>query len=201
MKKFTEKELENYEAVVIGVSAGGLEALYKIIPFLPEEFSLAILIVQHLKADSDDYLPVTLNLKSKIKVKQADEKEKILSGTVYISPPNYHLLVEQDKTLSLSIDAKVNFSRPSVDVLFETAAEVYKEKLIGVILTGASKDGSKGLKAVKNFGGLTIVQNPKTAEVDTMPSSAILVAEKIDYILTLEEIRNFLAGFRSKKNA
>jgi two-component system chemotaxis response regulator CheB len=181
----------NYEAVVIGASAGGMEALKKLLAGLPKDFGAPIVIVQHLSPHSDNYLARRLNELCKIHVKEADEKEKITAGTAYIAPPNYHLLIEQDKTLSLSADRKVNFSRPSVDVLFDSAAEVFRKGLIGIILTGANNDGSKGLRNIRNFGGLAIVQEPESAETSSMPRAAIEAAGA-DFILTIDQISNKL---------
>lgn len=180
-----------YKAIVIGVSAGGMKALDKVLVNLPADYALPVIIVQHMNPVSDDFLPRYLNEKCQINVKQADEKEKVLPGIVYIAPPNYHLLVEDDETFSLSIDKPVNYARPSIDVLFETAADVYGKGLIGVILTGASSDGSNGLKKIKDSGGLTVAQDPETAESATMPLAAIK-ATQVDYILPLEEVGPFL---------
>lgn len=176
-----------YRAVVMGASMGGMEALGKILSDLPEKFHVPILIVQHLSPNSDSFLASYLDRVSQLKVKEADEKEAVCPGNVYIAPPNYHLLVEKDEVLSLTVESRVNYARPSIDVLFESAAEVYKEKLIGVILTGANSDGSHGLKCVKELGGLTIVQDPKSAEASMMPNSAI-ACTKIDFILSPEQI-------------
>jgi Chemotaxis response regulator containing a CheY-like receiver domain and a methylesterase domain len=180
-----------YRTVVIGASAGGMDAVKTILMPLQEGFSASILITQHLSPHSDNFMARYLNEVCKINVKEADEKEKILPGTVYIAPSNYHMLVEKDETLSLTVDPKINFSRPAIDVLFDTAAEVYRNELIGIILTGASSDGSEGLKKIKDLGGLVIVQEPSTAEVDFMPKAAIK-ATKVDYILSLNKISNKL---------
>jgi two-component system chemotaxis response regulator CheB len=176
-----------YKAIVIGSSAGGMEALGIIIGALPRKFSAPIIIAQHISPRSDNYMVKYLNDIGKLRVKEADEKEQVAQGTVYIAPPNYHLLVEREGTLSLTVEPRVNYARPSIDVLFESAADAYNDKLVGVILTGANSDGSKGLRKVKEYGGLTIVQDPKTAEVDSMPKAAISTAE-VDYILPLNEI-------------
>jgi two-component system chemotaxis response regulator CheB len=159
---------------------------------------MAIIIVQHISPYSDNYMTYHLDNISQVKVKEVDEKEKIVPGHVYTAPPNYHVLVEEDETFSLSVEDRVNFARPSVDVLFESAAEVYGPRLIGVILTGANNDGSRGLKRIKEKGGLAIVQNPSTAEVDGMPGAAVSTT-KVDHILELEEIGPFLANI-GKKN-
>ena len=180
-----------YEAIVIGVSAGGIEALSTIFPHLPADFSLSVIVVQHQHPTSDDFLVHYLNERCRLPVKQADEKEPILSGVVYLAPPDYHLLVEEDKTLSLSVDPLVNYARPSIDVLFGTAADAYGKKLVGVILTGASTDGSQGLKRVKALGGMAIVQDFNTAKSRVMPKAA-LRATRVDHVLPLEEVGPFM---------
>jgi len=180
-----------YEAIVIGVSSGGMTALKFIFSALPAGFSIAIIIVQHISAHSDNEWIKLLNNKSNVTVKEADEKEKIVSGTSYIAPANYHLLIENNKTFSLTIDERVNFARPSIDVLFESAAEAYKDKLIGIVLTGSNNDGTKGIKRIKELGGMVIIQDPKTAESSIMPASAIAVVQP-DYILSLEKIVQLL---------
>lgn len=183
----------DYEAVVMGISAGGLEALSIILPCLPGDFSLPVIVVQHRHPNSDDYLTSSLNAKCPLTVKEADEKEIISAGRVYLAPPNYHLLVEEDRSFSLSVSERVNHARPAIDPLFETASDAYGAKLIGVILTGANDDGSQGLKRIKERGGLAIVQAPATAEVASMPKSAIM-ATKADYVLPLAEIGPLLVN-------
>jgi two-component system, chemotaxis family, protein-glutamate methylesterase/glutaminase len=139
------KEAIPYEAIVIGTSAGGLHAVSSILPVLPGEYPLPIIIVQHRAKDSKELLEDVLQYKTKLKVKQIDEKERIGAGFVYLAPPDYHLLIEKDRTFSLSADPPVMYSRPSIDVLFESAAIVYREKLVAIILTGANHDGAKGM--------------------------------------------------------
>jgi two-component system chemotaxis response regulator CheB len=187
------------ETVVIGVSAGGFRALTALIPSLPKDFGKAIIIVHHVQEDSDDFLAKHLDEISAIHVKEADEKEAILPGTAYIAPAGYHLLVEEDRTFSLSAEPVVNFSRPSIDVLFISASEVYADKLIGVILTGASSDGALGLRAVQQAGGMAIAQNPATAEYPIMPRAAI-DATPVDHVLELSEIASFLSKLGSEKH-
>ena len=179
-------------AVVIGVSAGGMTALGILLPFLPAHYKLPVIIAQHAHPDSDDFLARYLNDKCSLTVKQAEEKEPVLPGIIYMAPPNYHLLIEMDHTFSLSVEEPVNFARPSIDVLFETAAEAYGSNLVGVILTGASADGAGGLMKIKAAGGITVVQDPRTAEAEIMPKSAISAGE-VDFILPLEAIGKFLA--------
>lgn len=181
------------KVVVVGASAGGLMALKKLLPALPASFPCPVLIVQHMSPLSDNYMTRMFNELSPLTVKEADEKELVLPGTVYVAPPDYHLLVEADHTLSLSMEEKVNYSRPSIDVLFETAADVYGSNLMGIILTGANADGANGLLSVKRKGGLTVVQQPDDAESPTMPRAAI---EKVNphKILTLSEIISLLSS-------
>jgi len=188
-----------FKAVVIGASAGGIDAISAVLVGLKEDFNVPILIVQHLSPDSDNYMVTHLNEICRINVVEAEEKEKVQSGNAYVAPPNYHILVEQDETLSLSVEPKVNYARPSIDVLFETAANTYGNGLIGVILTGANSDGSKGLKRIVELGGIAIVQNPKTSEFDSMPMAAIATT-KVDYILELREISTKLAEIIGGKN-
>jgi two-component system, chemotaxis family, protein-glutamate methylesterase/glutaminase len=180
-----------YEAVVLGVSSGGMNALKVIFSCLPEDFNIPVVIVQHLNARSNSEWIKLLNDKSRLDIKEADEKEEIKKGKIYIAPPNYHLLIERNKTFSFTIDERVNFARPSIDVLFESAAEACKDKLIGVILTGSNSDGTNGMKKIKEYGGLTIAQDPHTAESPFMPASAI-AAIQMDHVLPLGGIIDLL---------
>ncbi|TGE33597.1 chemotaxis protein CheB [Desulfosporosinus sp. Sb-LF] len=188
-----------YQAVVIGSSTGGMDALKIILEVLPKNFSVPILVVQHTSSHSDNYLAKFLDNACKVSVKEAEEKEKAIAGHVYIAPPNYHLLVEKDGSISLSVEARVSYARPSIDVLFESAAEAYNKGLIGLVLTGANNDGSKGLKRIKECCGLTIVQDPITAQADTMPRAA-LRATKVDHIVSLEQIGPFLNKIIQEKS-
>jgi len=186
---------KKYEAIVIGTSAGGLYALSSILGGLPAEYPLPIIVVQHRSKDKKDLLEDVLQHKCKIRIKQADEKEKIERGIVYIAPPDYHLLIETDLTFSLSSDDQVRYSRPSIDVLFESAALAYRDKLIGIILTGANNDGAAGISTIKKYNGLTISQNPKEATFPFMPTAAI-ETKAVTYIWTLSEIQNFLINIK-----
>ena len=193
-----EEEMR-FEAIVIGVSAGGLKALRAILLGLPKGFVIPVIIVQHLSANSDgDWIEI-LDGMSHIRIKEAEEKEEIDGGSAYIAPPGYHLLIEEDRTFSLSAEDRVNFSRPSIDVLFESAADVYGKSLIGIILTGLNNDGAAGLKYIKNSGGLSIVEDPATAEWSSMPESAIEATE-VDYIVPLEEMVPLLIKLQEQKN-
>ncbi|MFC5271196.1 chemotaxis protein CheB [Adhaeribacter terreus] len=182
-----------YEAIVIGTSAGGLLALTTLLEALPADFPLPIIVVQHRSKDERNLLEELLSQKCKIAIKQADEKEKIEKGVVYFAPPDYHLLIERDQTFSLSYDTKVNYSRPAIDILFETAAFVYKQHLLAIILTGANADGANGIKTIRKTGGTTIAQNPASAQFPAMPQAAIDTG-CIDKILELTEIKDLLIG-------
>ena len=187
-----------YEAIVIGVSAGGMEALKTILPMLPLSFPTPVAIVQHTTGRSDNFLAEYLDGISKLTIKEAEDKEPLLAGHVYLAPARYHLLIEADHTLSLSIDEPVNYCRPAIDVLFESAANVYCASLIGIVLTGANKDGAQGLKTIKMQGGLAIVQNPKKAKASHMPQAA-LAATKADHIVELEQIAPLLLQLCSRQ--
>lgn len=184
-------QVGRYDAVVIGVSAGGLAALEKILPKLDETLPVPVLIVQHISPGSDNYMPLHFDRRCRVAVKEAEDKEEPQPGTVYFAPPNYHLLVELERSLALSTEERVNYSRPSIDVLFETAAEAFRERLIGIILTGANNDGARGLAKIKRFGGLTVVQSPETAEADAMPLAA-LEAVEADHVIPLSDIGYFI---------
>lgn len=180
-----------YQAIVIGTSAGGLFALTSLLQNLPADYHLPLIVVQHRAKDQKNLLEEVLQARCQIRVKQADEKEQILKGCVYIAPPDYHLLIEQGKTFSLTADEPISFSRPSIDVLFESAALTYRAALIGIILTGASNDGAEGMKAIQHYGGLTIAQKPEEAEYPFMPKAAIQKT-KIRHIWNLVQIEEFL---------
>jgi two-component system chemotaxis response regulator CheB len=180
-----------YRCIAMGVSAGAMDALSVIIPQLPASFSIPVVVIQHISPHSDNYMTCYLDKISPLRVKEVDEKEKITPGFVYTAPPNYHVLVEEDETFSLSVEGRINFARPSIDVFFEAAADVYGPQLVGIILTGGNNDGGRGLKIIKERGGLAIVQDPQTAEADGMPRAALEIT-KVDHILPLEKIGPFL---------
>jgi len=175
------------KAIVIGASFGGLDAIRFILNGLPRKFKTPVIIVLHIGNNSVNTFISLLNRDEHLNVKEAEEKEMIQEKTIYFAPPNYHLQVEDEFSLSLSTAQKVNFSRPSIDVLFETAAWTFKNELLGILLTGSNSDGAEGLKTIKNFGGITIVENPETALAKTMPLSGIKTSTP-DYILNLEDI-------------
>jgi len=186
------------ELIVIGASAGGLHALGVVLEKISESFPIPIIVVLHISPQAEDFWIQNMNKKYQLNVKEAEDKERIQAGNIYFAPANYHVLVDEERTIGLSVDEKVNYSRPSIDVLFEAAADVYKEKLIGVVLTGSSNDGANGLKRIKQKGGITVVQNPSEAEFRFMPEKAI-EASKIDNILTLDEISKLLSSYHLEK--
>jgi two-component system, chemotaxis family, protein-glutamate methylesterase/glutaminase len=181
---------KKYEIVVIGCSMGGMQALQTIFSVLPKDFPVPIAVVQHRYKTSNEGLPQFLRRHSKLNVVDTVDKEWIKAGTVYLAPANYHLLVERGE-LSLSVDEKVEYSRPSIDVLFESAADAYGSGVIGVVLTGANADGARGAARIKQRGGFIVAQDPKTAESPAMPQAAIETT-RVDRILPLDRIGPFL---------
>lgn len=161
------------EAIVIGASAGAVEALSAILPALPGDFALPVLIVVHVPPGRNNALVPLFAAKCRLPVREAQDKEAIEGGAIYFAPPDYHLLIERDRTLMLSADPPVLHSRPSIDVLFESAADAYGPSLAGVVLTGANADGAAGLKAILDAGGLAFVEDPSNAHVPTMPQAAL----------------------------
>lgn len=174
-------------AVVIGASVGAVQALSIILPALPEGYPRPVFVAVHVPPDKRSALADLFAARCAVKVKEAEDKEPVCAGTVYFAPADYHLLVEEDFTLSLSSDEPVLYSRPAIDVLFESAADAYGDGLTGIILTGASADGAHGLHAVHAAGGSTIVQAPDTAEGSAMPLAALAACPEAR-TFTLEEI-------------
>lgn len=187
--------MKNCEALVIGGSAGSLDVLIKVLPAIDIDITFPIIIVLHRKKGTDSLLSDLLSSKTKLTVKEVEEKENILPKTIYIVPSDYHLLIEKDLTFSLDYSEKVNYSRPSIDVTFQSAAEVYKDKLVCLLLSGSNADGVNGLITVKEFGGEIIVQDPKTAQVDYMPSQAILRAN-VDEVLDIAVMADYINNLK-----
>jgi two-component system chemotaxis response regulator CheB len=185
----------SFEMVAVGASAGGVQALQSILRQLPEDFAPAMLVVLHLPPDRPSRLASLLAQQCRLPLSEALDKQPIVPGTVTIAPPNYHLLVEQGRTLALSVDEPVLFSRPAIDPMFESAASVYGDRLLAVLLTGASSDGSVGAAAVRRFGGSLWVEDPDTALVSSMPASALRHAGA-DEVLCLQEIGRRLADMK-----
>ena len=186
----------DFQLIVIGCSLGGMNALTLILSVLPRTFPIPIAIVQHRYRTSNESLPAYFRRRVALQVVDADDKQWIRPGFVYLAPANYHLLVEEGE-FSLSVDEAVAYSRPSIDVLFESASDAYREKLAGVVLTGANADGARGAARIKQNGGFVIVQDPKTAEAPEMPSAA-LANTSVDRILPLDRIGPFLVELTSR---
>jgi two-component system, chemotaxis family, protein-glutamate methylesterase/glutaminase len=183
------------DAVVIGTSAGGVEALTILLPSLPVGVTEPIFIVLHLPRDKPSVLAEIFRQRCALRVEEAEDKMPVQPGTVYFAPADYHLLLDKGPQLSLSADEPVHFSRPSIDVLFESAADVYRERLLGIILTGANEDGARGLAAVHLAGGVTMVQEPASAQSPVMAESA-LKRTTVDYVLPLSGIAALLATLK-----
>jgi two-component system, chemotaxis family, protein-glutamate methylesterase/glutaminase len=185
--------MNDYRLVVVGASWGGLNALSELLQGLPDELEAAVAIVQHRRADPEPGLFATLlQRRTSRPVVEASDKEPILARHVYVAPPDYHLLVEPG-FFSLSTEERVMYARPSIDVTFESAADAYRERVIGIVLTGANADGAAGLARIKGAGGVAIVQDPRTAEAAAMPEAA-LGATAADAVLPLAELGPFLYG-------
>jgi two-component system, chemotaxis family, protein-glutamate methylesterase/glutaminase len=184
------------DAIVIGASAGGVEALSILLPALPAGLRTPLFIVLHLPRERPSLLAEIFARKCALKVREAEDKMRVEPGTVYFAPPDYHLLLDEGPQLALSIDELVHFSRPSIDVLFESAADIYAERLMGIILTGANDDGTAGLAAIHRAGGVTIVQEPESALVPLMALSA-LKRTPADFVLPLAEIAALLQALAS----
>lgn len=178
-------------AVAIGGSAGAVQALLALLPVLPADYPLPVLVVVHVPPDRDNVLVPLLRARCEIAVKEVEDKETLAGGVVYFAPSDHHLLIETDATASLSGEEPVNFSRPSIDVLFETAADAFGPGLTGVILTGANHDGAAGLKAVAEAGGLAIVEDPAGAYSPIMPEAALAACPSAR-VMSLEAISDYL---------
>ncbi|MHC8344095.1 chemotaxis protein CheB [Pseudomonas sp. RT6P73] len=184
-------DLPTVEAIVIGASAGGVEALLDILSPLREGFALPIIVVLHLPDERRSHLAEVFDRRVAMRVQEARDKTQIEAGTLYFAMPGYHLSVEHDRTFSLSLEDRVHYSRPAIDFLFESAADAYGPTLAAVLLTGANRDGASGLAQVKRHGGLTIVQDPNEAQVATMPRAA-LDLHYPDHILPIRGIGRLL---------
>ena len=183
--------MKNCELLVIGGSAGSLEVILEALPQLDPALSMAIILVLHRKNDEKSQLTELLSTRTKLKVKEAEDKDPIDAGHIYIAPSNYHLLVEKNKTLSLDYSEKINYSRPCIDATFQTAADAFGENLACVLLSGSNADGVEGLLAVKEARGITSVQNPETCEVAYMPNQALLRVA-IDYVVDGKQLAAFI---------
>jgi two-component system chemotaxis response regulator CheB len=182
-----------YEVIVVGASWGGLQAVGTFLESLGPQTSAAVVIAQHRSAEGFSELAELLQTNTDLPLRDAEDKDPIVPGTVLLAPQDYHLLIEAGGTVALSTEERVQFARPSIDVLFESAADAYREKCIGVVLTGLNEDGAAGLARIKRLGGVAVVQDPRSAERGEMPTAAI-AATDVDVILPLGEIGAFLRG-------
>ena len=187
----SETGVATIEAIVIGASAGGVEALFNILGPLREGFVLPIIVVLHLPDERRSHLAEVFARRVSLPVLEARDKTPVEAGTLYFATPGYHLSVERDRSFSLSLEDRVHYSRPAIDYLFESSADAYGPTLAAVLLTGANQDGARGLSQVKQRGGLTIVQDPEDAQVATMPQAALDILQP-DHILTLRGIGRLL---------
>lgn len=178
-------------AIAIGCSAGGVEALRNVLGGLDARLSQAVLVCLHSRADTVEMLCEVLGRISPLPVMEAVERDAVQPGVIHLAPAGYHLLVESDLHFALSIDPRVNHARPSIDVLFHSAAEVWRDGLIGVVLTGANADGATGLRHIRQLGGLAVVQSPADAESAAMPQAALDTAGA-DYCVPLSDIAPLL---------
>lgn len=181
------------DLIAVGTSLGGLHALLAVFGALPADLPVPIVLVQHRGPSAETTLVDMLARGTALTVVEAEDKLEMQAGTVYVAPPDYHLLVEERGTLALSTEAPVRAARPSIDVLFESAADAYRERLVGVLLTGASADGAAGLARIKQLGGRAIVQDPASAECAVMPAAGI-AATAVDYVLPLDQIGAHVAS-------
>ncbi|MDO9212820.1 MAG: chemotaxis protein CheB [Methylococcales bacterium] len=188
-----------YKMLVIGLSAGGIPLVKRLLAALPKEYSLAVVVVAHLLQGCESHLAHTLGAATDLPVTMARDKELIVAGHIYVAPPDYHLRVEQKlpHTFSLSEDKPVKSVRPSIDVLFKSAAEAFDSSLIAVILSGANSDGADGMVSVKQLGGLCIVLDPLEAEFNTMPD-AIIAKVDVDYVVGVEDMMSLLVSVDEK---
>jgi two-component system, chemotaxis family, protein-glutamate methylesterase/glutaminase len=187
----------SYKAVVIGGSAGSFQGIVKILSQLPKGFPLPIIMCLHRLKHVRNGFVEALSIKSVVQVGEPHDKENIKKGSVYLAPSNYHLSVELGNYFALSTEEMVNNSRPAIDITLSSCAYVYKEKLVGILLSGANKDGAAGMKQIHDRGGITIVQEPSECMIDTMPKAA-QAATKIDYTLRIDQIVEFLKELDKK---
>jgi two-component system chemotaxis response regulator CheB len=180
------------EALVIGASAGAVEALGRLLPCVARKSRLPVVVVVHLPANRASLLPELFAPRCQVPVCEPEDKQAVAPGTVWFAPSNYHLLIERNRTFSLSIDEPVRFSRPSIDVLFESAVDAFGSKLCGFVLSGANDDGARGARAIRHAGGIVVVQDPQTAEAKEMPNAAIALAQP-HLVASLPEIAELLA--------
>jgi two-component system chemotaxis response regulator CheB len=185
------KMTADIKMIAIGGSAGSLQVILKMCEYIKPGFPIPVLLILHRHASFPSPLEELLSLKTDLRVREIEEKDKIEPGYIYTCPPDYHVLVEKDHSFSLDDSEKVNYSRPSIDVVFKSASDIYCENLVAILLSGANADGAEGLRHVKKNGGITVIQNPEEAEVPYMPQEA-LKRLRPDHVLNTSEITGFL---------
>ncbi|MEP6749264.1 MAG: chemotaxis protein CheB [Bacteroidota bacterium] len=183
--------IKRMRIIVIGGSSGSLDVLLVLLPLLNKKFSIPILLVLHRGQAADTGLVELLQSKSSLRIKEVDEKDRLAPGWLYLAPPDYHVLLETDGTLSLDASEKVHYSRPSIEVSFTSASAAYGDALVAILFSGANADGAQAMRVVKEHGGMNIVQDPKEAAVNFMPEQAILHAP-VDYVLPAKDIATLL---------
>jgi len=187
-----------YDAITIGASAGGIEALSELLPRLPADLRASVVVVLHLRRERPSLLAEVFAPRCALPVREVHDKDELRPGTIYFAPPDYHVLFDRGPQLALSTEGLVQYSRPSIDVTFESAAQLLRERLLAIVLTGANEDGAQGLRAVHECGGTTIVQSPETARSSLMPTSA-LKSSPVDFVLPLEAIGALLLSFHREE--
>jgi two-component system, chemotaxis family, protein-glutamate methylesterase/glutaminase len=195
----SESLTRGIDAVVIGASAGGIEVLSVLLSMIPADCRVSFFVVVHIPRERPSLLPELFAGRCVLPVREAEDKEPVQPGTVYFAPPDYHMLIDRGPVVALSGDEPVHFSRPSIDVLFDAAADIYGERLMGVILTGANQDGAEGLAAVGRAGGRTVVQEPGSAAVAFLPRAA-LEAGPVDAVLSIEQLQALFAAWPGKRS-
>lgn len=188
----TQEHLRSCEALVIGASAGAVDALSQLLPVVPRASRIPVVVVVHLPANRPSLLPDLFAPRCAAHVREPGDKQPVSAGTIWFAPSNYHLLLERERTFSLSIEPPVNFSRPSIDVLFESAADAFGSKLCALVLTGSNDDGARGALGIRRQGGLVAVQDPRHAEAREMPQAAIIAADP-QVIATLPELAQLIS--------
>ncbi len=183
--------MKKCKAIVIGGSAGSFSVVIRILKVLPKDYKIPIILCMHRLKHVREGFVEALAMKSNLKIIEPNDKDKIVGGVAYLAPANYHLYVELNHTIALSTEEVVNFSRPSIDLTLDSAGFAYRNSLVGIILSGANRDGAWGLKKIKDYGGTVIIQSPSDCKIKTMPEAAKSLTE-VDYELTTEEIINYL---------
>lgn len=189
--------MHRYDAIVVGGSSGGIDALMRLLPALPATLHAAMLVVMHLQRDRRSLLAQIFRDRCALPLQEAQDQVAIAPGTVYFAPPDYHLLVDTGPRIALSVDPPVHFSRPSIDVLFESAADHYGERLVGILLSGANDDGARGMQAIEAAGGLVVVQTPADASMPVMPQAA-LARTNPHHVLSPEGIAQMLTDLHQR---